>query len=146
MKPSWILLALLLVVIVAVVSYRPDRPVPTIAPGSSSGPAFVVQIIRPRLGLPFGGILPPQIFGLEGHLGFDSQPAGARTGKVGPGHLEFGADDRDAVLVFDTEGPGGSRDPGGLRVPVRRRTPEGAVPARRSCRRHGEHHHPDRFR
>ena len=84
-KPSSILLSLLLLAGLlagfTVVAYRPDRPVATIVPGSSSGPAFVVQVIRPRLGLPLGGILPPQLFGLEAHLGFDSQSDG--DGKAG---------------------------------------------------------------
>ena len=109
-KPSWILLPLGLlagfavVVCFSLVVYRPDRPVTTIVPGSSSGPAFVVQIIRPRLGLPLGGIVPPRLFGLEAHLGFDSTSAGASIGSVGPGRLDLGADDWDVVLVFDADG------------------------------------------
>ncbi|MFH1843573.1 MAG: hypothetical protein ABIF77_10250, partial [bacterium] len=109
-KPPRILLSLgLLAGFVFVVSfslgvYRPDRPVATIVPGSSSGPSFVVQIIRPRLGLPLGGILPPQLFGQEAHLGFESASAGASIGIVGPGRLELGADDWDLVLVLDADG------------------------------------------
>jgi len=106
-KPSRILLPLGLLAgfaVLALVAYRPDRPVATIVPGSSSGPAFVVQIIRPRLGLPLGGILPPQVFGLEAHLGFESTSPGASIGSVGPGRLELGADDWDLVLVVDAEG------------------------------------------
>ena len=109
-KPSRILLPLGLLagfavlVCLTLVAYRPDRPVATIVPGSSSGPAFVVQIIRPRLGLPLGGILPPQLFGLEAHLGFESTSPGASIGSVGPGRLELGADDWDLVLVVDAEG------------------------------------------
>lgn len=106
-KPSWILFPLVLVGLLAgliVVSYRPDRPVATIVPGSSSGPAFVVQIIRPRLGLPLGGIVTPQLFGLEAHLGFDSQSAGAYIGSFGPGRLELGADGWDLVLVLNGDG------------------------------------------
>jgi hypothetical protein len=109
-KPSWIFLPLWLLVGVAVVVffslivYRPDRPVATIVPGSSSDPAFVVQIIRPRLGLPLGGILPPQLFGLEAHLGFEGTSAGASIGSVGPGRLELGADGWDLVLVRDADG------------------------------------------
>ncbi len=86
------------------VAYRPDRPLATIVPGSSSGPAFVVQIIRPRLGLPLGGILPPQLFGLEAQLGFESTSPGASVGSVGPGRVELGADDWDLALVVDAEG------------------------------------------
>jgi len=93
-----------LVLCFAVVAYRPDRPVATIVPGSSSGPAFVVQIIRPRAGLPLGGILPPGLFGLESHLGFDATSAGATIGRVGPGRLELGADDWDLVVVLDDDG------------------------------------------
>ncbi len=109
-KPSWILLplgllaGLAVVVCFSLVVYRPDRPVATIVPGSSSGPAFVVQIIRPRLGLPLGWILPPQLFGLEAHLGFESASTGASIGSVGPGRLELGADDWDLVLVLDADG------------------------------------------
>ena len=108
-KSLWILLPLGLlagfavVVYFSLVLYRPDRPVATIVPGSSSGPAFVVQIIRPRLGLPLGGILPPQLFGLEEHLGFELTSAGASIGSVGPGGFELGADDWDLVLVLDAD-------------------------------------------
>ncbi|MFT5051978.1 MAG: hypothetical protein ACI8QZ_003409 [Chlamydiales bacterium] len=103
-KLSWIFVGLLLLVGLAFVIYRPDRPVATIAPGSSSGPVFVVQVIRPRLGLPLGGILPPQLFGIEAHLGFDSQSAGAHIRNVGPGRLELGADGWDLALVLDRDG------------------------------------------
>jgi hypothetical protein len=107
-RPTRILFPLGLLAVAVVVSwlvvYRPDRPVATIVPGSSSGPAFVVQVIRPRLGLPLGGILPPQLFGIEAHLGFGSTSAGASTGSVGPGRLELGADDWELVLVLDADG------------------------------------------
>jgi len=109
-KHSWILIPLGLLaslaalILFSFVVYQPDRPVATIVPGSSSGPTFVAQIIRPRLGLPLGGILPPQLFGLEGHLGFESTSAGASIGRVGPEHLEFGADDWDLVIDLDTDG------------------------------------------
>ncbi len=102
--PLGLLAGLAVLVCSALVVYRPDRPVPTIIPGSSSGPAFVVQIIRPRLGLPLGGMASPQLFGLEAHLGFDSTSAGASIGSVGPGRLELGADDWDLVLVLDADG------------------------------------------
>ncbi len=64
-KPSLLYFPLVLlagfavVVCLLVVFYRPDRPVATIVPASSSGPAFVVQVVRPRLGLPLGGLVPP---------------------------------------------------------------------------------------
>lgn len=109
-KPSWMLLPLGLLAVLgllvgtAFVVYQPDRPVANIPPGSSSGPAFVVQIIRPRMGLPLGGILPPQLFGIDAHLGFGSTSPGARVAARGPGRLEFGADAWDLVLVFDADG------------------------------------------
>ncbi len=93
-KPSRILLPLGLLVGLAVIAflslvvYRPDRPVATIVPGSSSGPTFVVQVIRPRQGLPLGGILPPRLFGLESHLGFESTSPGASIGSVGAGRID----------------------------------------------------------
>lgn len=108
LKPSWILLGLVLVIGVAVllclVVYRPDRPVPTIVPGSSSGPAFVVQIIRPRLGLPVGGLLPPRLFGLEAHLGFETTSTGAAVESVGPKRVELRAEKWDLMLVLDADG------------------------------------------
>ena len=109
-RPSWavILLGLIVAIVLAIglslALYRPDRPVATIAPGSSSGPSFVVQMIRPRLGLPLGGIVPPQVFGQEAHLGFASTSEGARVVVVGPGRIELGADGWDLVLAFDGKG------------------------------------------
>jgi hypothetical protein len=109
-KPSWLILPLALAGLLAIavtfslVVYRPDRPIATIAPGSSSGPAFAVQIIRPRSGLPLGGLVPPRLFGLEAHLGFESTSAGASIGSVGPGRLELGADGWELVLVHDADG------------------------------------------
>ncbi len=109
-KPSRTLRTLGLLVVLAVlvgfslVVFRPDRPVANIVAGSSSGPTFVVQIIRPRLGLPLGGILPPKWFGLDADLGFESTSAGATVGRCTPGRLEFSADDWSLVLVVDADG------------------------------------------
>jgi hypothetical protein len=102
--PLVLLAGFALVVCFLFVFYRPDRPVATIVPASSSGPAFVVQVVRPRLGLPLGGILPPQLFGLDAHLGFDSTSDGATIRSVGPGRVELGSDDWDLLLVFDGGG------------------------------------------
>ena len=101
--PLAVLAGLAVVVLSAFVLYRPDRPVNTIVPGSSSGPAFVVQIIRPRLGRPLGGILPPQLFGLESHLGFESKSAGASIGSVSAKRLELSATDWNLLLVLDAD-------------------------------------------
>ena len=103
-KPLQVVFLLALVVVTAAVAFRPDRPVATIVPGSSSGPAFVVQIIRPRLGLPLGGLLPPHLFGLDAALGFDSKSAGQAVGEVSPRRLELRSDDWELVLVMDDEG------------------------------------------
>lgn len=88
------------------VVYRPDRPVADIEPGSAPGPAFVVQIIRPRSGLPLGGLLPPRFFGLESHIGFDSKSPGASASvtSVPPTRLELRADGWDVILVADAAG------------------------------------------
>ena len=102
--PLGLLAGLGLVVYLSFFVYQPDRPVATIVPGSSTGPAFVVQIIRPRLALPLGGIVPPRLFGIDGHIGFESESAGAFVGSVGPRRLELGADDWDLVLVMGADG------------------------------------------
>ena len=99
-----LLVGLVLVVCLLFVVYRPDRPVATIVPGSSSGPAFVVQVVRPRLGLPLGGAVPPQFFGLDSQLGFDSTSDGAKMGSSGPGRIEMVGDDWDLLLVYDSDG------------------------------------------
>lgn len=107
---SWAVPALLCLIVVAALvcfspaAYRPDRPVATIPAGSSAGPAFVVQIIRPRLGLPLGGILPPSLFGIDDRIGFDSASAGATVGRVDPARLEFATDDWALVVEADAEG------------------------------------------
>jgi len=102
--PLKLLAGIALVVCFLLVFYRPDQPVPTIVPASSSDPAFVVQVVRPRLGLPLGGIMPPQLFGLDAYLGFDSMSDGATIRSVGPGRIALGADDWDLLLVLDGDG------------------------------------------
>lgn len=110
-KIAWLFLLLLASIAIltglALVVHRPDRPVAAIEPGSSSGPAFVVQIIRPRLGLPVGGVLPPAFFGQEAHLGFDSGSADASIA-VSPQRLELGAEGWDVVIAHNAEGRIGS--------------------------------------
>ena len=108
-KAPWVLIALgalagLLLLLVSPLGYRPDRPVPTIAPGSSPGPAFVVQIIRPRLGLPLGGILPPGLFGQDSRLVGDSTGEKASMSGLGRERIELRADDWDVVIALDGEG------------------------------------------
>lgn len=106
-RASWILLPLLLLgslTVLAPTRCRVDAPVATIPPGSSPGPAFVVQIIRPRLGLPLGGLLPPQLFGLDRHLGFGSESPGATIGKASSERIELSSEDWEFALVLDAEG------------------------------------------
>ncbi|NQU49749.1 MAG: hypothetical protein HQ519_13945 [Planctomycetes bacterium] len=103
-RPLKLLAGIFVVVLFTVVVYKPDRPIATIVPGSSSGPTFVVQIIRPRAGLPLGGLLPPQLFGLDAQLGFDSTSADANIGRVGLGHLELSAEDWDLLIILDADG------------------------------------------
>ena len=102
--PPVLLAGFAVVVCLLLFFYRPDQPVATIIPASSSGPAFVVQVIRPRLGLPLGGIIPPEFFGLDAHLGFDSTSNGATIGNVGPGRIELSADAWDLLIVLDSDG------------------------------------------
>ena len=64
----------------------------------------MAQIIRPRAGLPLGGLLSPELFGLEEHLGFDSASAGACVVSASPTRLELGADDWELVIVRDADG------------------------------------------
>ncbi len=99
-----VLLAGVALVVCFVLSvYRPDRPVATIPPASSPAPAFVVQLIRPREGLPLGGLLPPQVFGVQAHLGFDSSTPGARHYVVEQ-RIELRADEWELTLRYDGDG------------------------------------------
>lgn len=84
--------------------YVPDRPVPTIAAGSSEGPAFVVQVRRPRAGLPLGGVLPPGLFGLEDRLVFDSDGASAEAVEVDRERVELRGAGWELTLAFDERG------------------------------------------
>jgi hypothetical protein len=101
---KWLLACLTVAGVSAMITYQPDRPRPAIVPGSSDGPAFTVQVVRPRLGLPLGGILPPGVFGVDAELAFTSQSSGAVVGAAGPGRLELAADGWDLVIVTDASG------------------------------------------
>ncbi len=102
--PLALLAALVVLVCLSLIVYRPDRALPTIVPGSSSGPAFMVQVIRPRSALPLGGLVPPSLFGLDGRLEFDSTSAGASIGGVGPRRLELRSDGWELMLILDAQG------------------------------------------
>lgn len=104
--PSCLWTVILFVVLMASVVgllvnvYRPDRPIEKIVPGSSDDPTFRVQIIRPRAGLPLGGLLPPDYFGVDAELGFDSTSENAGY-DVGSNVLELSGGDWELRLVFD---------------------------------------------
>jgi len=99
------LLACLAVALVStIVVYRPDRPAPAIRPGSSAGPAFTVQVIRPRMGLPMGGIVPPGWFGVDAALRFDQGSAGATVVAAAPDRLELRAEGWSVTIVVAADG------------------------------------------
>lgn len=102
--PLVVLAALAATFAAALFVHTPDRPVATIAPGSSSAPAFVVQVIRPRVGLPLGGVLPPGWFGVDAALVFDASSAGAEVRAVAPGRVALAAEGWSLELVFDEDG------------------------------------------
>ena len=102
--PKWLFACFAILACIQVATYRPDRPVANIAPASSSEPKFVIQVIRPRLGLPLGGILPPKFFGADGHLGFSSASNAAKMVSVDATRIKFSAEDWEFLLVFDANG------------------------------------------
>lgn len=107
---SWslLLVAFLAIAVLLTVSlYRPDRPIPRIVPGTSTEPTFRVQIIRPREGLPLGGLIPPQLFGVDAKLGFDSKAEDASY-TLANHKLELHGGDWDVQLYFDKAGRIGS--------------------------------------
>lgn len=83
--------------------YRPDDPLPAIEPGSSAGPTFIVQIIRPREGLPLGGLLPPQVFGVDAELTFSSEAIDSRF-KLGKEVLVLSSANWELRLEYDNSG------------------------------------------
>lgn len=90
-------------IFVTISLYRPDNPIATIVPGSSAEPSFVVQIVRPRQGLPLGGLLPPQLFGVDEKLGFDSSSDHAAYW-LDEDLLELSGGNWKLRLVFDAAG------------------------------------------
>ena len=89
---------------------RPDEPdelVGASVSDTSRGSSFVVNVERPRMDRPFGGILPTKLeaylFG-GSELRFDHASPGARIGSVGHNRLELSADGWD--LLIETNGEG----------------------------------------
>lgn len=87
---------------------RPDEPVAESVSETSRGPSFDVRVVMPRLGLPFGGILPDWVVkkfdGTPSELRFDHTSLGAQIDSVGPDRLELSAD--GWYLFIETEGEG----------------------------------------
>lgn len=102
-RAFWLLLGIFLLVFFTMSLYRPDRDIPMIVPGSSGESTFNVQIIRPREGLPLGGLLPPQYFGADADLGFDSTGEAASY-NIENNLLELRGDDWEVRLIFDNDG------------------------------------------
>ncbi len=114
MKTSLIIIALALVVCLVWVVWlsslpdEPDEPVGESVSDTSRGPSFEVRVVMPRLGLPFGGILPDALVkkfdGTPRELRFDHTSRGAQSGSVGHDRLELRADGWDLFIETDGEG------------------------------------------
>lgn len=85
---------------------EPDQTVAASASDTSRGPSFEVNVDRPRMDRPFGGILPTKLeaklFG--GELRFDHASRGAKIGSVGHDRLGLSADGWDLLIETDGEG------------------------------------------
>ena len=81
-----------------------EQRVANLLPGTSKQPAFVVQVVRPRAGLPLGGLLPPKLFGVDAHLGCDSNTDGAEIRFAGEGRIEIRAEGWELLLTYDADG------------------------------------------
>lgn len=98
-----------LVVVILMTVYRADPPRAFVEPGSSDGPTYFVQILRPALGLPLGGVVPPGLFGVDTALGFDGSRSDASIQWRGDASREAGqlvmtATDWDVVVEIDQDG------------------------------------------
>ena len=112
-KISLILIALALLACFVVLVLRSRRdtqeePVAASLSQTSGGPAFAVNVIMPRLGLPLGGILPDwltrKMDGTPSELRFDNSSPGAEMVSVGPDGLELQADAWDLTIATDGGG------------------------------------------
>ena len=110
LKRSLIIIALVLVacvVFLAWLAFRPDDPLAGSISDVSSGPAFDVNVEKPRLDRALFGILPTKVeaklFGVD-ELRFGHASRGAKIGNVGPDRIELGAEGWD--LLIETNGRG----------------------------------------
>jgi hypothetical protein len=108
--PLLIILLLLLVGIAALVWFisRPNKTDETVVSRlakTSGRPAFVVEVEKPRMDRPLGGILPSILeTKLVGELRFDQTSPGAKFGNVSQTRLELSADGWDLLIVTDDKG------------------------------------------
>jgi hypothetical protein len=106
-----IALALLACLLVLVLRSRPDKQAEPVAASvleTSRGPAFVVHVIMPRMGLPLGGILPDWVTrkfdGTPSEVRFDNANSGAEIVSIGSDRIELKAEGWDLVVATDGEG------------------------------------------
>ena len=108
LKVSLIIIALALIVCFAGLVWLVSRPDETVvSSGTSGGPAFEVNVEKPRMDRFLGGILPMGVEAklIGGELRFNHASRGARVGSVGNDRLELSADGWD--LLIETDGKGG---------------------------------------
>ena len=106
MKKTPIIIALVLLAGLILFGLRRGEPV---APNLSNtaGPAFQVNVVKPRIARPFFGILPTKLEEkLEGvsERRFDHTSPGARIGSVAHNHLELSADGWALLIETDDKG------------------------------------------
>lgn len=106
-----IALALLACLLVLVLRSRPDEQAEPVAASvleTFRGPAFVVHVIMPRMGLPLGGILPDWVTrkfdGTPSEMRFDNASSGAEIVSIGSDRVELKAEGWDLVIATDGEG------------------------------------------
>ncbi|MGI8897908.1 MAG: hypothetical protein ACR2IB_05885 [Pyrinomonadaceae bacterium] len=89
-------------------SDEPDEVIGESVSDTSGGPSFEVRVVMPRLGLPFGGILPDSLVkkfdGTPRELRFDHTSRGAQVGSVAPDRVELSADGWALFIQTDGEG------------------------------------------
>jgi len=104
MKKGLILAALALLGVLAVIGSRRDAPVAPSGSDPTQSPSFEVQVLKPRSALPLFGLVPSDLFGTPGTLGFDASSPGAKIRNVGPGRIQLSADGWNLTIETDQEG------------------------------------------
>ncbi|MBS1791341.1 MAG: hypothetical protein JST85_26755 [Acidobacteria bacterium] len=106
MKKKWIIIALILLASLLLFGLRPNEP-PAPNFSNTTGPAFVVNVVKPRIARPLFGILPTKLEEkLEGisERRFDHTSPGARAGNIAPNRLELSADGWALLIETDDQG------------------------------------------